>query len=333
MSERKVVLVDVDDITPDPNQPRKVFNEEDIVATAFTIEAQGIINPIEIDENNIIVTGEIRWRAAQKAGLKEIPCVIWKDGNYKRFERQVVENLHHHELTDRERENAIVKLWETGEYPTQGQLGKAVGLSRQRINDILEANEFRKRAQVPAAGISTRSISETSGLDDYTRVQILKSVEAGKIKATNIREVKEIAKTSERLFDKTLEGSISLDRAVETAKTIKEIEEKVDLTTEQKNRFVLRMEQDEELLDKYKDDVLDRVKKVMTTSTIDRPSIEEPIGRTSPVRKIIAVKNDVLDNFRLHLGNCDIKERVWAKKIMIEMRDELNILIGMIQDE
>jgi len=69
MTEKTVVMMDVNLIKPDPDQPRKTFNEDDIVATAFTIESQGLINPIEIDENNMIVTGEIRWRASKLAGV------------------------------------------------------------------------------------------------------------------------------------------------------------------------------------------------------------------------------------------------------------------------
>ena len=111
-----------------------------------------------------------------------------------------------------------------------------------------------------------------------------------------------------------------------------EIEKKVPLTNEQKDRLVFKVEEDERLLDTYKEELLDRVKQVMTTKPRDRPTVEEPIGRESFVNKIIAVNNEVQDNFRLYLGNCDMKERIWAKKIMIETRDELNILIGMIKD-
>ena len=331
MTEKTVVMVDIDDIRPDPDQPRKVFNEDDIASTAFTIESQGIINPIEVDENYMIVTGEIRWRSAKKAGLKQIPCVIWENGNHKRFERQVVENLHHHQLSDKERENAIVRLWETGEYPTHAQLAKSVGLSRSRITELLEAQRFRETSTMSSDDISTRVIIKTAGLNDKTREQILTAVAEDKIKASDIDEIRKIAKSSETLLEKTLKGTIDIDRAVEIAETMVEIEKKVDLTDVQKDRLVLKVEEDERILETYKEEVLDRVKRVMTAPKRDRP-VDEPIGRESTVNKIITVKNEVLDNFRLYLGNCDMKERFWAKKIMIEIRDELNVLIEMIED-
>jgi len=331
MSEKKVIWVDTDKISPDPNQPRTVFNDEEIASTAFTIESQGIINPIEVDENYVIVTGEIRWRAAQKAGLKRVPCIIWQNGSDKRFERQVVENLHHHQLSDKDREAAIVKLWKTEMYPTQEQLGRAVGLSKSRIYEIISADEFRKTT--PVTGVSTSAIAETMGLEEHQRVKILKSVSEGKMQASDLREAKKIAQVSDALLDKVLDKEVPLDRALDTAETIEAIEKKgVRLTEDQKQNLADKVAEDETLLDKYKDAVLEKVRQVATAPKT-KPSIKEPIGRTSPVNKIITVKNEVLDHFKIYLGNCDVNERRWAKKTMIEIRDELSLLIEMIHDE
>ena len=99
-----------------------------------------------------------------------------------------------------------------------------------------------------------------------------------------------------------------------------------------KDRLVFKVEEDERILETYKEEVLDRVKRTMTEKPSTKTTIDEPIGRDSPVNKIITVKNTVLDSFRLYLGNCDMKERIWAKRIMIEIRDELNTLIEMIKE-
>lgn len=92
--------IDIDKIKPDPNQPRKTFKKDIIDGMADSIIAEGVINPIEIDKDFMIVTGETRWRAAKEAGLKEIPCKIIevKDKN-ERFARQMIENLHHGAMT------------------------------------------------------------------------------------------------------------------------------------------------------------------------------------------------------------------------------------------
>jgi len=334
MREKKVIWVDTDKISPDPNQPRTVFNDEEIASTAFTIESQGIINPIEVDENYVIVTGEIRWRAAQKAGLKRVPCIIWQNGSDKRFERQVVENLHHHQLSDRDREAAIVKLWKTEIYPTMALLGKAVGLSENRISELLDAYKFRTLTGTSSDEVSTRAITRTAGLDTESRSKILKAVSDKKIRATDIDNMKKVAKTSDALLKKVLDKQVPLDRALQAAETIDAIEKKgVGLTDDQKQNLADKVAEDETILDKYKDAVLERVRQVATTPKKTRPIIEEPIGRTSPVNNIIDVKNEVMDHFKIYLGNCDVNERRWAKKTMIEIRDELSLLIEMIHDE
>ncbi len=335
VDKKEVIMVDVDLIAPDPNQPRKTFDPEDIENTANTMLKQGVINPIEIDENYMIVTGEIRWRAAKFAKIKQVPCVVWKNGEHRRFERQVIENLHHHQLPEPERNAAIVKLWADGKgsYPTMEQLGKAVGLSRQSIQAILSANEFTQRAQVPVTGISTSNITETAGLDDDIRKKILEKVSEGKIKSTEVSEVVKIAKTSGALLEKVLDRDVPVQRAIETAQAMQEIEKRgIALTEDQKQNLADKVAEDETLLDKYKDAVLERVKQAVTKPK-PLPRIEEPISPTSPVQNIIRVKDEVMDRFRVYIGRCTMNERRWAKRTMIEIRNELNELIDMIKED
>ena len=63
-------------IKKSPHNPRYVFEKTALQELAKTVKHQGIIHPIEIDEHNVIICGERRWRAAKIAKLKTIPCVI-----------------------------------------------------------------------------------------------------------------------------------------------------------------------------------------------------------------------------------------------------------------
>jgi len=334
INRKEVILMDIDKIRADPDQPRTEFSDEDIASTAFTIESQGIINPIEVDEHGMIVTGEIRFRAAQMAGLKQVPVVVWKNGSHKRFERQVVENMHQHQLSPKDQEAAIVKLWKTGQYANFAELGKAVGLDKSTISKKLEANDFREEVGVAVSHeTSSSDIVSTRGIEQKEqRIRILQSVEKGKIKSSDLDEVVRIAKTSGALLDKVLENKIPLQRATEAAETMNKIADQgVALTVDQKQNLADKVAEDETLLDKYKSAVLEKVRQVATTPR--QPRITEPIGRTSPVQNMIKVKDEVLDRYRIYLGNCDINERRWAKRIMVETRDELSLLIEMIQDD
>jgi len=113
MAELEIKLVDVDKIKPDKDQPRKTFDEESLKELAETFKTQGIIQPIEIDENYQIIIGERRWRAAKLAGLKQIPCKIVRGLTLEqKLERQLIENIHHEPLNDLEKAKSIKRLME-----------------------------------------------------------------------------------------------------------------------------------------------------------------------------------------------------------------------------
>lgn len=106
----------VDKITPDPNQPRKYFDEDKIKSIATTINSNisdgktGIINPLEIDQNYMIVTGENRWRAAKLAGLKTVPVKVIELDADERYWRQGIENLGRKNMTHVEISNWMVSV-------------------------------------------------------------------------------------------------------------------------------------------------------------------------------------------------------------------------------
>jgi len=90
----------VDKITPDALQPRKYFDEEALKEMAISIKNEGLINPIDFDENFVIITGERRWRSSKLAGLKEVPVRFLSGlSPDKRFIRQVQENLHQNTMS------------------------------------------------------------------------------------------------------------------------------------------------------------------------------------------------------------------------------------------
>ena len=78
------VEIPIDAITPNPKQPRRVFNEKDLIELSNSVKSKGIIQAIlvrpdpEKDGQYQIVAGERRWRAAQRVGLKSIPAVVRK---------------------------------------------------------------------------------------------------------------------------------------------------------------------------------------------------------------------------------------------------------------
>jgi ParB family transcriptional regulator, chromosome partitioning protein len=107
----QIIKVPIDKLTPDPTQPRQRIYEEEIVDLAKNIENEGIINPIEVDSSNVIITGERRWRAAKLAGLTTVPCFV-NDINppRDRFKHQLSENIHHNTMSDLDTAIALDKV-------------------------------------------------------------------------------------------------------------------------------------------------------------------------------------------------------------------------------
>jgi len=94
----KIIQKNISEIKPDPKQPRQHITEKMVNEMAVSIKNEGVINPIEIDKDSIIITGELRWRASEKAGLKTIPCKILEIADNDRFIRQMQENIHHNTM-------------------------------------------------------------------------------------------------------------------------------------------------------------------------------------------------------------------------------------------
>lgn len=316
----KVEFLPIDSLKPDPNQPRKTFDDERISEMAQTILTQGIIAPIEIDEDNMIITGELRWRASKKAGVPTVPCRRIYGATFDdRLERQLIENIHRQDLDYKERDEKIYELYMSGRYgePYTGQgkadegtiieLAKAMGLSRNRVSNIIEAIEFRKRTSSVTNEVPTTVIAETRGLPDETRVKLLEKVAKKEViqpsGQTEIRQaVKVVKEAPEPVKRKFLEGELSLEKAIEMTEVTKESPEPIrqavaeeKITTEQakeatelykrlKERGVKISEekiedQIEELskerkfLERRKKSTISKMRKVLTGEEIERPQI------------------------------------------------------------
>jgi ParB family chromosome partitioning protein len=121
--------VKINEIKPDPNQPRKSIDEIDLREMAQSIVTEGVINPIEIDKNNVIITGERRWRAAKIAGLKTVPAKILELTGEERFMRQVIENIHHNTMSDWDTANALQHLIDVNFQPRKVKGNPETGIS------------------------------------------------------------------------------------------------------------------------------------------------------------------------------------------------------------
>ena len=141
-----LLLIPIEKIFRDENQPRKEFDKEKIEELAQSINKNGLIQPLILtkkDDNNYnVVAGERRWRAAQIANLKILPALLLPS-DLDKDEISLIENIQRENLKVTEEANAYQRLIDKNNY-THDQLAKIVGKSRSHITNLLRILNLHK---------------------------------------------------------------------------------------------------------------------------------------------------------------------------------------------
>ena len=147
METGRVVFLPARAIRPNPSQPRKVFREEALEELAESIRHHGILQPLSVRRVGIsyeLIAGERRLRAAQRAGLTEIPCIVMNMDEKESGLTALVENLQRQDLDYIEEARGISFLMEKFSF-SQDQAAKMLGKSQSAV-----ANKLRLLRHSPA---------------------------------------------------------------------------------------------------------------------------------------------------------------------------------------
>ncbi len=130
----------IEEVFPSPEQPRRRFVAEELEELAASLRAHGIIQPLVVRERREggywLIAGERRWRAAQRAGLHDVPVVVQDVAPQEAFERALVENLQRSDLNPIEEAEAFSRLVSEFGY-TQEQVAERVGKERSTVSNSL----------------------------------------------------------------------------------------------------------------------------------------------------------------------------------------------------
>jgi ParB family chromosome partitioning protein len=148
----------LDAIDPNPEQPRRVFDDEQLASLAASIRVHGVLQPVVVrraGDRYELVVGERRWRASRAAGLDRIPAVVADVDAADRLEVALVENVQRHDLNPIELAFAFRTLSETG--ATQEEIGRRVGLDRSTVANTVRLLDLppEYQADVENGRIST----------------------------------------------------------------------------------------------------------------------------------------------------------------------------------
>lgn len=142
--EEGKILIPLNLIKNNEEQPRKSFDDEKILELAQSIKEHGIIQPILVNkkENNyVIVAGERRWRAAKFLKLKEVPAIVMELSDKEILEVSLIENIQRQDLNPIEEAIAYKRLLNDFDL-TQEELSKRIGKSRVAITNTIRLNNL-----------------------------------------------------------------------------------------------------------------------------------------------------------------------------------------------
>lgn len=142
-----VEKIKIVEIEPNKDQPRKTFNEDGIEELANSIKEYGIIQPIIVtkkDNYYQIVAGERRWRAAKKAGLTEIPCLVRTANEQTNREIALIENIQRKNLNPIEKAMGLRRLLDDYNL-TQQELANKLGMSRSALTNSVRILNLDQR--------------------------------------------------------------------------------------------------------------------------------------------------------------------------------------------
>ena len=139
-TKNNINKIDISKITPNKKQPRKNFEEKEILELSNSIKNQGLIQPIVIRETTNdsyeIVAGERRWRACQTAGLHSIDCVIMNVAEESVYELALIENIQRENLNIVEEAKAYKNLINLNNIKNE-ELAKKLGKSTSHISNLI----------------------------------------------------------------------------------------------------------------------------------------------------------------------------------------------------
>lgn len=143
------VMVNINKVEPNREQPRKNFDEDKIMELSDSIKQFGVLSPLLVQDKNTyyeIIAGERRWRAAKMAGLKEVPVIIRNLTDQEIVEISLIENIQREDLNPIEEALAYKKLLEEFQLK-QDEVAERVSKSRTAVTNSMRLLKLDERVQ------------------------------------------------------------------------------------------------------------------------------------------------------------------------------------------
>ena len=196
-NENGSTMLNINEVEPNRDQPRKIFNQNALEELAKSIEQNGIIQPILVrpmaDGSYQLIAGERRWRAARMAGLTEVPVTIREMSDEEASIFALIENLQREDLNPVEEAEGLKSLIESYGF-TQEEAADKVGKSRTAVTNTLRLLKLPTsvRNMLSDGKITAGHARALLGLDDEK--EMLKIAETTVAQDLSVRQVEKMVK-------------------------------------------------------------------------------------------------------------------------------------------
>ena len=248
--------IDINQIDPNPDQPRRQFDEEKLNELSASIREHGVLQPLLVvrrGDRYMLVAGERRWRASRMAGLRQVPALVRDYSDQQVAEISLVENLQRDDLNPLDEAEGIRSLLETFRL-TQEQVAERLSMSRPAVTNALRLlslplniQDFVRRGALTAGHVRAIAAVEDTNLQATIA---RRAADAG----LSVREVEQMVRRS-KLSKEQQQMLTPSKRILE----FKELEERLMRTFGTKARVKGTLERGTIVLDYYNRADLERV--------------------------------------------------------------------------
>ena len=214
--KEEIIKVNLDELRPNPYQPRKVFDEEALKELSESIKQHGVFQPIIVKKSihgYEIIAGERRVKASKMAGLSTVPAIIREFNDTEMMEIALLENLQREDLNPIEEASAYIKIMEAKNL-THEELAKVLGKSQSYVTNMIGLIRLPDeiKQMVIDGKLSMTHARILSKMSDYNTIMLL----AKRIIEQNlsVHDLEEIAKGD------------SVEKIVKVKRTVKEADQK-----------------------------------------------------------------------------------------------------------
>jgi len=211
----EVRMLRVDQIRPNPFQPRESFPKDEIQQLANTVKEVGLLQPITVrkkGETYQIIAGERRWRACQLAGLKEIPAIIKDVNDSQLMMESLIENVQRQDLEPIEKARGLAEVYRLGGFKSR------VAKRLKRVDSIVQQTETYKGVELSEEDRKIKEIADMVGLSYDYQYRLLSQL---RLKPEEQKRVTELRLSYDKIASiSTIEEEEDRKKLIEIAPTL-----------------------------------------------------------------------------------------------------------------